>query len=155
MIPNLQIAVLGGRVESEDILKAAEEVGRLIAERGAVLVCGGMGGVMEAACKGAKSADGLTVGILPVTDAKLGNAYLDVIIPTGMGDARNAMILNSVQGAIAVGGKYGTLSEIAYALQRNLPVVSLKSWDVDPSVYQARTAREAVEYIFTQIEAKA
>ena len=155
MIRNLQIAVLGGRVESEDILEVAEEIGRLIAEKGAALVCGGMGGVMEAACKGAKSADGLTVGILPVTDAKLGNAYLDVIIPTGMGDARNAMILNSVQGAIAVGGKYGTLSEIAYALQRNLPVVSLKSWDVDPSVYQAQTASEAVDYIFNQIEMKA
>ena len=154
MIRTLQIAVLGGRIESDDILKAAEETGRLIAERGATLICGGMGGVMEAACKGAKSAGGLTVGILPVTDANLGNAYLDVIIPTGMGDARNALIVNSVQGAIAVGGKYGTLSEIAYALQRNLPIASLHSWDVDPSVFQAQTARDAVDFIFTKIESK-
>ena len=148
---NLQIAVLGGRNEYEDILKVAEEVGRLIAENGAILVCGGMGGVMEAACRGAKSANGLTVGILPVADAKLGNAYLDVIISTGMGDARNALILNSVQGAIAVGGKYGTLSEIAYGIERKIPIVSLNSWDVDPAVYQAKTAQDAVEYVFNHL----
>ena len=149
---NLQIAVLGGRNESAQVLKEAEEVGRLIAENEATLVCGGMSGVMEAACRGAKSAEGLTVGILLVSDAKLGNDFLDVIIPTGMGDARNALILNSVQGAIAIGGKYGTLSEIAYGIERNIPVVSLKSWDVDPKVYQADSAEEAVKYIFNKLQ---
>ena len=152
MARKIQIGVIGGRRASSKILKQAEEVGRLIADRGAVLICGGMGGVMEAACRGAKKAGGTTVGILPVTSPDKGNTYLDVIIPTGMGLARNAIIINSVDGAVAVGGSYGTLSEMAFALQKGIPLVSLKSWDFDDAMVTVESAQEAVERIFQMID---
>ena len=151
-VQKIQIAVIGGRNASNELLKHAEEVGRLIAQRGATLVCGGMGGVMEAACRGAKAAGGLTVGILPVAAAEEGNPYLDVIIPTGMGLARNAIIINSVSGVIAVDGSYGTLSEMAFALQKEIPVVALKSWDFDEKITSADTPEEAVETLFRIID---
>ena len=143
---------MGGREVDPEILNAAEEVGRHIGRRGAVLICGGMGGVMEAACRGAKEADGTTVGILPVLSAEEGNPYLDVVIPTGMGFGRNAIIINSCDGVIAVGGKYGTLSEMAFALQKGIPVVSLKSWDFDKSIHSVKSPQEAIEYLFQMIE---
>ena len=152
MARKVQIGVIGGRRASAEILRKAEEVGRLIANRGAVLVCGGMGGVMEAACRGAKKAGGTTVGILPVPSSDKGNDYLDVIIPTGMGLARNAVIINSVDGAVAVGGSYGTLSEMAFALQKAIPLVSLKSWDFDDAMVTVESAQEAVERIFQMID---
>lgn len=152
MARKIQIGVIGGRRASTKILKQAEEVGRLIAKRGAVLVCGGMGGVMEAACRGAKKAGGTTVGILPISSSDKGNTYLDVVIPTGMGLARNAIIINSVDGAVAVGGSYGTLSEMAFALQKNVPLVSLKSWDFDDAMVTVESAQEAVERIFQMID---
>jgi len=150
----LQIGVIGGREVSDACLQDAKEVGKLIAEHDAVLLCGGLGGVMEAACRGAKSANGLTVGILPVTDAKEANSFVDIVIPTGLGIARNAVIVQASNGVIAVGGKYGTLSEMAFALQTGIPVVSLKSWDVDEKVLKADTAGEAVELLFKQIRKK-
>lgn len=152
MTRKVQIGVIGGRRASSEILRQAEEVGRLIANRGAVLVCGGMSGVMEAACRGAKEAGGTTVGILPVSSSDKGNDYLDVVIPTGMGLARNAIIINSVDGAVAVGGSYGTLSEMAFALQKDVPLVSLKSWDFDDAMVTADSAQEAVERIFQMID---
>ena len=147
----IQIGVVGGRDASPEVLKDAEEVGRRIARQGAVLVCGGMGGVMEAACRGAREAGGLTVGILPVSSAEDGNPYLDVVIPTGIGLARNTIIVLSVDGVIAVGGKYGTLSEVAFALQMQRPVVSLHSWDFDQAIIAVKTPQEAVEQVFRMI----
>ena len=148
----LQIGVIGGREGTEQDLTFAEEVGREIAGRGATLMCGGLGGIMEAACRGARSAGGLTVGILPLTEAEAANAFVDVVIPTGLGVARNAVIINACDGVIAVGGKYGTLSEMAFALQRGIPCVSLNSWEVDETVTMAQSAHEAVQKLFEAIE---
>jgi uncharacterized protein (TIGR00725 family) len=147
-----QIGVIGGRVVDANVLTLAEEVGRELAKRDAILVCGGMGGVMEAACRGAKIEGGTTVGILPVSSADEGNAYLDVVVPSGLGVARNAVIINACHGVIAVGGKYGTLSEIAFALHNEIPVVSLASWEVNENVIKATTAEEAVEKLFKMLK---
>jgi hypothetical protein len=125
------VAVIGGSSASEDELARAEEVGRLLAKHDIVLICGGLGGVMEAACRGAKSAGGLTVGVLPVADREGGNAFLDVAIATGMGYARNAAVVYSADAVIAIGGSSGTLSEIAYATVKKVPVVTLGSWRLD------------------------
>lgn len=148
---NRQIAVIGGREAAEPLLGAAEKLGMEIGKRGLILVCGGMGGVMEAACRGAKAAGGTTVGILPVTGLDRGNPHLDIVIPTGLGDARNAVLINSVRAVIAVGGQYGTLSEVAFALARGLPVASISSWEIDPSVYPARDAADAVDYVLKRM----
>ena len=124
------VAVIGASVCAAAVATQAEEVGRRLAEAGAVLVCGGMGGVMEAACRGAKSAGGLTVGILPGEDRDGGNPYVDVPIVTGMGSGRNTIVASSAQAAIAISGAYGTLSEIALARLRGLPVVGLGTWQL-------------------------
>jgi hypothetical protein len=108
----------------------AEEVGRAVAEAGAVLVCGGLGGVMEAACRGARAGGGLTVGILPGRDRGDANRYVDVAVPTGMGEARNALVVRAADAVVAVAGEYGTLSEIALALQAGIPVVGLDTWEL-------------------------
>ena len=150
----IQIGVIGGRRVSAEVLGLAEEVGREIARRDALLVCGGMGGVMEAACRGAKEVGGTTVGILPVLSADEANPYVDIRIPTGMGVARNAIIIHSCDGVIAVGGKYGTLSEMAFAKQRGIPLVSLRSWKFDESVVSAESAEEAVSILFQRIGMK-
>lgn len=124
------VAVIGSSICGAGIAAQAEEVGRRLAEAGAVLVCGGMGGVMEAACRGAKSAGGLTVGILPGEDRNGGNPYVDVPILTGMGSGRNIIVVSSAQAVIAIAGAYGTLSEIALARMRGLPVVGLGTWQL-------------------------
>jgi hypothetical protein len=106
-------------------------VGRLLAERGAVLVCGGLGGTMEAACRGAGQAGGTTVGLLPGTDRAAANPHVDIAIPTGLGEARNAIVVRTADVVIAVGGGYGTLSEIALALKMGRRVVGLGTWEID------------------------
>jgi uncharacterized protein (TIGR00725 family) len=106
-------------------------VGRLVAARGAVVVCGGLGGAMESACRGAKQAGGLTVGLLPGSDRSEANAYVDVALPTGLGEARNALVVGAADVVIAVGRGYGTLSEIALALRAGKRVVGLDTWDVE------------------------
>ena len=110
---------------------AAAEVGRLLAERGAVLVCGGRGGAMEAACRGAKEAGGLTVGILPGSDRSEANPFVDVVVPKGLGEARNALVVGAADVVIAVGGGYGTLSEIALALKAGKRVIGLGTWEIE------------------------
>lgn len=152
MTRRIQIGVIGGRQVSKGMLKLAEEVGREIAQRNAILICGGLGGVMEAACKGAKEAGGLTVGLLPVSSTDEANPYVDIVIPTGMGVARNAVIIHACEGVIAVGGSYGTLSEMAFARQKEIPIVSLKSWQFDDTIRTAESPEEAVEFVFRQIE---
>ncbi len=139
------IGVLGGNIISADIAALAEEVGREIARRGAVLVCGGRGGVMEAACKGAKSERGLTIGILPGDLRSEANPYVDIPIITGMGVARNAIVVKSSQAVIAIDGRYGTLSEIAFALQLGIPVIGVKTWEISDEIHVAATPREAVD----------
>jgi uncharacterized protein (TIGR00725 family) len=115
----------------DEPVEVAAEVGRLVAERGAVLVCGGLGGAMESACRGAKEGGGLTVGILPGADRSAANPFVDVALPTGLGEARNALVVRAADVVIAIGGGYGTLSEIALALKAGKPVVGLGTWDID------------------------
>jgi uncharacterized protein (TIGR00725 family) len=124
------VAVVGDGSCSADTALLAEKVGRLLAEKGASVVCGGLGGVMEAACRGAKSAGGLTIGILPGTSRHEANPYVDIPIVTGMREARNVIVASSGQSVIAVSGSFGTLSEIAHALKLGIPVVGLNSWEL-------------------------
>jgi uncharacterized protein (TIGR00725 family) len=125
----MQIAVIGHAQATPGEYKAAYTTGRMIAGNGAVLVCGGLGGVMEAACRGAKEAGGITIGILPGTEG--GNEYLSVTICTGLGHARNVLVVLSADAVIAVGGSHGTLSEIAIALKTGRPVYGINSWDIE------------------------
>jgi hypothetical protein len=125
------IGVIGGSSPTEKEASLAEAVGRTLAEEGAVLICGGRGGVMEAACRGAKEAGGLTVGILPGPDRSDANPYVDIPIVTGIGHARNAIITRTAEAVIAIGGSYGTLSEIAFSLGFGTPVVGLRTWTVE------------------------
>jgi len=121
-----KITVIGSDGEIlEDVRQAAELVGKNIAESGCVLVCGGRGGVMQAACRGAKSAGGVTVGILPSQDGSDANEFVDIIIPTGFGTARNALVVLAADAVVAVCGSTGTLSEIAMALNYEKPVVAV------------------------------
>jgi uncharacterized protein (TIGR00725 family) len=140
------VAVVGPGQASAEEIATAEEVGRLLAQRGAVLVCGGLGGVMEAVCRGAKEGGGRTVGILPGDDRAAANPHVDVAIATGLGEARNALVVRAADVVIAVGGAYGTLSEIALALKTGTPVVGIRSWELaGRPLKEARDAREAVE----------
>ncbi|HEY1594608.1 MAG TPA: TIGR00725 family protein [Thermoleophilaceae bacterium] len=113
-----------------EVFDTAEELGRLLAEAGAVVVCGGLGGVMEAVCRGARSAGGLTLGILPGSDRREANPYVEVAVPTGLGEARNALVVRSADVVVAVAGGYGTLSEIAFALRDGTPVVGVGTWEL-------------------------
>jgi uncharacterized protein (TIGR00725 family) len=152
-----RIAVCGPARASAAELAAALEVGRLVAERGGVVVCGGLGGVMEAACRGARERGGLTIGILPVPDASAANPHVLVPIATPLGEARNFLIVHAAEVVIAVGGELGTLSEIAIALKNGRAVVSLDSWSLAearadlPRPLRARTPEEAVDLAFRAI----
>ncbi len=147
---NKFIAVIGGSDPSAQEARLAEEVGRELAKQGATLVCGGLGGVMEAACKGAQAEGGVTIGILPGDNRRAANPYVQIPIPTGIGYARNIAVVKSSQAVIAVGGSYGTLSEIAHALQGGLPVIGLNTWSLsrngqtDSSIIPAQSPTEAV-----------
>jgi len=141
------IAVIGGRRTEKALLAEAEEVGRLIAKSGAILVCGGLGGIMEAAAKGVKSVGGVTVGILPQDDISHANQYIDIPIATGLGIGRNVIIARTADALIAVGGEYGTLSETAFALQMGKPVVGIRTWDIK-GVVNADSAVDAVKKVF-------
>ena len=138
------IGVIGTGEPDTKAESTAREVGRLLAEAGCVVVTGGLGGVMQAASQGACEAGGLVVGVLPGASAADANLYVRVVIPTGMGDARNAILANAAEAFVAVGGSYGTLSEIAFALKRGKRVVSLGSWDIDPQVGRAQSPEDAV-----------
>jgi uncharacterized protein (TIGR00725 family) len=122
------VAVIG---PGDEPTVAAAEVGRLLAEQGVTLVCGGRGGAMEAACRGAKEADGLTVGILPGSDRSDANPFVDIVLPTGLGEARNALVVGAADVVIAIGGGYGTLSEIALALKAGKRVIGLGTWEIE------------------------
>ena len=147
------IAVIGGRKIEKSLLKEAEEVGRLLAGRNAVLVSGGLGGVMEAASRGMKSGGGLTVGLLPQDHKRDANDFVDVAIATGLGIGRNVIIARTADAVIAVGGEYGTLSEIAFALQLGKPVVGIRTWDIK-GVITAVNAGDAVGKVFAALESE-
>lgn len=146
----MTIAVIGGRVVDPDTRRAAREVGAGLAGAGARLVCGGLGGVMAAACEGAHGAGGLTIGILPGTDRSEANPHVTVAIPTGLGEARNLLVIRSADAVVAVDGAYGTLSEIAFALDGGVPVVGLGTWElhrdgaVDAGIVVAESPADAV-----------
>lgn len=145
------ISVIGAGTCTRREFNLAHEVGRLLAARGIALACGGLFGVMEAACMGAKDAGGTTIGFLPGTSREDANRYVDLAIPTGLRDARNMIVATCGDAVIAVGGKLGTLSEIALALKRGIPVVGLFTWKLDPDrlfetrVPAASSAEEAVD----------
>lgn len=142
----MQIGVIGAGQCSPPVERIAEEVGREIAKSKAILICGGLGGVMEAAARGAKLEGGLTIGILPGDTPYEANPYIDVSIVTGLGHARNILVAQSSDALIAVEGGYGTLSEIAIALKLKKPVVGLNTWDISKEIIHAKNAREAVSH---------
>ncbi|HEX8065472.1 MAG TPA: TIGR00725 family protein [Thermoleophilaceae bacterium] len=131
-----------GNASAEEV-RLAEEVGRSLAGAGAVVVCGGLGGVMEAACRGASEGGGVSVGLLPGSSRRDANRFVSVAVATGLGEARNALVVRAADALIAVGGEYGTLSEIALALKTGTPVVGLGSWEID-GVVRVETAEDAV-----------
>ena len=151
----MQIGVIGAGTCSPEAASLAYDVGRLIAQNSAILVCGGLGGVMEHASRGARDAGGLTVGILPGFDLTDVNPYIDIAIPTGLSHARNVLVVRSSMAVIAVQGSYGTLSEIAIALKLGRPVIGLDTWDIGPEILKAKTADEAVQKAIMVIEKRA
>jgi uncharacterized protein (TIGR00725 family) len=144
------VAVVGAGDASPRETDQAEEVGRLLGRAGAVLVCGGLGGVMDAAARGARSEGGISVGILPGDDRGPAGPHLTVGIPTGLGEARNVLVVRGADAVIAVGGEFGTLSEIAFALRIGRPVVGLDTWELAKrggpveAIVRASSAAEAV-----------
>jgi uncharacterized protein (TIGR00725 family) len=144
------IAVIGNSSCSPEETKLAVHVGELLAQRGVTIICGGLGGVMEAVCRGAKSKGGLTVGILPGQDTCMANPWVDIPVVTGLGEARNVVVVKSAQAVVAIGGSYGTLSEIAFALKNDIPVIGLNTWSLsrngreEDSVIRVWSAAEAV-----------
>lgn len=155
----MYVGVIGGRRCSAEIAELAFELGGLIAGEGWILVCGGMGGVMEQACRGARSRGGVTLGILPGNSRSAGNPYLSYSVVTGLGEARNVLVVKSSQALIAVSGSYGTLSEIALANAAGIPVVGLRSWRLDSKenrdqglfVQEVDSPTEAIQVIKNRI----
>jgi len=145
------IAVIGDSSCSPEEAKLAETVGELLAQQGVTIICGGLSGVMEAVCRGAKSKGGVTVGILPGQDSSMANPWVDIPVVTGIGEARNVAVVKSAQAVIAIGGSYGTLSEIAYALKSEIPVIGLNTWSLsrngreDDAIIRVQSATEAVD----------
>ena len=145
------ISVIGGRKVEKRLLQEAEKVGRYIARKDCVVVCGGLSGVMEAVSRGARAEGGLTVGILPQDHKREANEYTDIPIVTGLGIGRNVIIARTADAVIAVGGEYGTLSEIAFALQMGKPVVGIGTWDIK-GIIPADNAEDAVNKVFAILE---
>ena len=155
------VGIIGASRASDELCALAEEVGEGVAERGGAIVCGGLTGVMEAVCRGARSKGGMTVGILPSDDQADANEHIQVPIATGMGVARNVIIVKTADVLIAIGGQFGTLSEIAHALNTGKTVVALRSWDLEKAsecvlegLVKVDTAKEAVDAAFDVIEGK-
>lgn len=152
------IGVVGAGECDSQMAALAEDVGSQLATAGITIVCGGLAGVMAAVCRGAKAAGGRTVGILPGTDRSAANPWVDTAIVTGMGEARNAIIVRTAQAVIALGGEYGTLSEIAFALKLGIPVIGLHTWqlarqgEVVNAFPQAQTSLEAVSWALAQLQ---
>jgi uncharacterized protein (TIGR00725 family) len=153
------IAVCGTSNDEPGAVREAEEVGALLTERGVMVVCGGRGGVMAGVARGVRSRDGVCIGMLPGNDPDDANDDVTISIPTGLGELRNAVIAHSCRAMIAIGGGYGTLSEIAFALRLGKPVAALHTWDIrragddmpDPALHTVGSAAEAVEWVLSRI----
>lgn len=153
------VGIIGAGSCDSQTAALAEAVGSQLARQGVGIICGGLGGVMAAACRGAKAAEGMTIGVLPGVDAAAANPWVDIAIATGMGEARNLILVRSAQALIAVGGEYGTLSEIAFALKLGVPIIGLNSWQlarqdkIIAAFPQAQTAPEAVAWAIASLQA--
>jgi hypothetical protein len=142
------VAVVGPSDAAPEQIEAAEKVGRALAEHGAIVVCGGLGGVMAAACRGAAGIGGQSIGLLPGLDRGTANEWVQIALPTGLGELRNGLVIRSADAVIAVGGAYGTLSEVALALKTGVPVVGLDTWPIDgiePAATPLAAVRRALE----------
>ncbi len=148
----LQIGVIGAGECSKEAVLLAEEVGKEIAGNGAVLICGGLGGIMEAAARGVRQEGGVTVGILPGFSAEEDNPFIVIPIVTGLSHARNVLVVRSSQALIAIEGGYGTLSEISIALKLGIPVVGLHTWEVSANIIMVDTPKEAVKKALSLIK---
>ncbi len=148
-----RIGIIGGSKPDKSSYQLAFQVGRLIGEKGGILVCGGLGGIMEASARGAKQAGGLTVGILPGNYLSEANPYIDFPVATGLGYARNSLVAMNADVLIAIDGRYGTLTEIAYGNIYGKKVIGLGTWDVE-GVLKAGSAAEAVELAFKHASRK-
>ena len=140
------VGVIGGHSCGKKVEQLAHDLGKKLAKVVDYLVCGGLGGVMKAVCKGFQSSGGLTVGIIPSYEKTDANDYVSIVIPTGLGLARNVIVVKSADVVVALPGQAGTLSEIAYCLQFNIPIISLKSWDI-PGVIKVKTVEEAINKV--------
>lgn len=144
----MHVSVIGGGRVSDDIAEQACQIGRLLADRDHVVVCGGLGGVMAAACRGAREAGGHTIGILPGSDRNTANDHVETAIATGLGNARNALVVLNGDAAVAIDGATGTLSELGHALDYGRPVAGLETHEITlPGFEAVETPREAIEYI--------
>jgi uncharacterized protein (TIGR00725 family) len=153
-ISRIQIAVIGGRAAKTSEKQKAEKIGKLIAGKGWQLVCGGLGGVMQAAAKGAASNDGIVIGVLTGKDKGEANEYVNIPFATGIGVARNSIIAHAADGAVVIGGRYGTLSEIAFFLQLGKPVVAYGTkWEIE-GMLSAETPEEAIKLIDKEVCAR-
>jgi len=155
------VGVIGSSKAEGELLSLAEEVGSEIAKRGAAVVCGGLTGVMEAVCKGARREGGLTIGIIPSDNRNDANPYVQIPIVTGMGMGRNVMLVKTADVVIAVGGEFGTLSEIAHALKLGKTVIGLRSWKLEkahtkpiPDLIEVDSPKKAVDLALNIISAK-
>ena len=156
----LLLALCGTSTSTPEEDRLGEAVGRLCAELGAIGLCGGLGGIMASAAKGATEAGGVCIGLLPGVDADEGNEYLSYSIPTGLGEMRNGLLARASAGLIAIGGGYGTLSEIGFARRLDKPVVCLDSWGVslpgqsepDPGIHWSTDPEEAMAWLWKQIQ---
>jgi uncharacterized protein (TIGR00725 family) len=151
LVERLHVAVVGGGHAPPEECDQAARVGRALAEAGVVVVCGGLGGVMEAACRGARDGGGTSVGILPGADRDNANTYVDVALATGMGEGRNVLVVRNADAVVAVGGEFGTLSEVALALQAGISVIGLGTWELAkggrpvPGVMPASSPEQAAD----------
>jgi uncharacterized protein (TIGR00725 family) len=148
------VAVVGPGEATEPEIEVAVSIGRSLADAGAVLVCGGLGGVMAGACRGAASVGGLTVGILPGTDRATANEWVSLAIPTGLGELRNGLVVRAADAVIAVGGGHGTLAEIALALKTGVPVVGIDTWEIN-GVERADSPTDAVARALAHVDGRA
>lgn len=148
------VGVIGAGQPSPQGMASARELGRLLAQGGASIICGGLGGIMAAVCQGAREAGGETIGLLPGGDAAAANPYVTLAIPTNLGHARNVLIAQAAEVLVAVEGEYGTLSEVAIALKLGKPVLSLDSWPGVPGPHPVATPQEAAAQVFALLAAK-
>ncbi len=150
--PPIRIAVAGAGICDAELARLAEDVGRHVARRGGVLLCGGLGGVMEAAARGARTEDGITIGFLPGGDARNANRHILIPLPTGLGEGRNLLVARTADALIAIGGEWGTLSEVALATKVSVPVVLLRpGLTAGLELLLAETGEEAVELAFQAV----